>query len=52
MWSEWTWCTEHKRKKNRQHKSCVQEGNEADRATKCMQNSDESGKPLLNIISL
>jgi hypothetical protein len=33
--SEWTWCIEHKKKKNRQCKSCVQEGSEADRATKC-----------------
>jgi hypothetical protein len=33
--SEWTWCTEHKKQKNRQCKSCVQKGNEADRATKC-----------------
>jgi hypothetical protein len=32
---EGTWCREYKWQKNRQHKSCVQEGSEADRATKC-----------------
>jgi hypothetical protein len=35
LYSEWTWRTEHKKQKNRQCKSCVQEGNEADRVTKC-----------------
>jgi hypothetical protein len=29
------WRTEHKKQKNRQRKSCGQEGSEADRATKC-----------------
>ena len=35
MCNELTWRTEHKKQKNRQRKSCVQEGNEADRVTKC-----------------
>jgi hypothetical protein len=35
LWSEWTWRTEHKKQKNRQRKSSVQKGNEADRATNC-----------------
>jgi hypothetical protein len=33
--NEWTWRTKHKKKKNRQCKSCLQEGSEADRAMKC-----------------
>ena len=32
---EWTWRTEHKRKKNRKGKAGVQEDSEADRAGKC-----------------
>jgi hypothetical protein len=32
---EWTWCTEHKRKKNIKRKACVQEDSEADRAGQC-----------------
>ena len=33
--SEWTWSTEHKKQKNRQHKSCVQKGSVVDKATRC-----------------
>jgi hypothetical protein len=29
---EGTWCTEHKRQKNRKHKECVQEDTDAGRA--------------------
>jgi hypothetical protein len=32
---EWTWRTEHKRKKNRKRKACVQEDSEEDRAGQC-----------------
>jgi hypothetical protein len=32
---EWTWHKEHKRKKNRKSKACVQEDSEADRAGQC-----------------
>ena len=41
---EWTCRTEHKRQKNRKRKACVQKDSE--------QNSDETGNPLMNIISL
>jgi hypothetical protein len=32
---EGTWCTEHKRKKNRKCKECVQEDTDAGRAEQC-----------------
>jgi hypothetical protein len=32
---EWTWRTEHKRKKNRKRKESVQEDTDADRAGQC-----------------
>jgi hypothetical protein len=46
------WCIKYKREKNIKCKGGMQENCEADRAVKILQNSDETCKLLLNIISL